>query len=85
MRIIILTATLALLSCDQPPAKKANAHPRSEIRNAAIRYINMANNNHWGTFVDARDTLYMDGMLLVFDTVNLVYHKVATVTVHYKQ
>lgn len=59
-----------------------NDHSRTAIRKSAIRYIQTANENRWGTFVDARDTLYMDGELCVFDTINLVYKRVATVTIH---
>jgi hypothetical protein len=56
---------------------------RKQIRLNAIHYIELANNKRWGTFVDARDTLYIDRRLFVFDTVNLVYRRIATVTIHY--
>ena len=54
---------------------------RGEIRKAAIRYIELENNKRWGTFVDADDTLYVSGYLMIFDTVNLVYKTVAKATI----
>lgn len=38
--------------------------------------------NQWGSFVKASDTVYINGELAVFDTINFVYIPVATVTIH---
>jgi hypothetical protein len=54
----------------------------SEKRLNAIHCVELLNNTRWGTFVEASDTLYIEGDLMIFDTVNLVYRKVATATIH---
>lgn len=77
---IILLAILIWVRLLCQPSRSTD---RTKIRESAIRYIELANNQKWGTFVDARDTLYMDGCLLIFDTVNLQYRRIATVTIHY--
>ena len=46
-----------------------------------IRYNELEHNRRWGVFVDAKDTTYFDGCLFIFDTVNLEYKRVATVTI----
>ena len=65
------------------PRKSVCQKPKlSEKRLNAIHYIEMLNNTRWGTFVEASDTLYINGELMIFDTVNLVYKNVATVSIH---
>jgi hypothetical protein len=46
-----------------------------------IRYNELEHNRRWGTFVEASDTTYMDGALFTFDTINMVYKRVAIVTI----
>ena len=76
---IIACAFIGLLSCSCSSGQQKKNH-REQVRDASIQYINVANANHWGTFVDAKDTVYFNGCLAVFDTVSLTYRVVATVT-----
>lgn len=65
------------------PRKSVRRQPQLSVKRLnAIHYIELLNNTRWGTFVEANDTLYIEGDLMIFDTVNLVYRKVATVTIH---
>jgi hypothetical protein len=74
---------LALLIWVRLLCQPGRSIDRNKVRQSAIRYIELENNKRWGTFVDARDTLYIDGCLFIFDTVKLQYRRVATVTIHY--
>jgi hypothetical protein len=80
--LVVALYTWILVYINYYEKRKQQLPSGASIRRNAIRYIETANENRWGTFVDARDTLYIDGELFIFDTINLVYKRVATVTIH---
>ena len=69
----VLAISLFIILAFQPP-------PKSKPK--IIHYNSLEHNQRWGTFVESKDTLYMGGSLFVFDTINLIYRQVATVTIH---